>query len=229
MAETADRRPRVYVFYDFNCPWSYVGKLRADRLEERFDVEIVWCGWELHPTLSPEGRPLPKVDDPRAAPVEGPIGELAEELGLTFYWPPVASNTALALRGAEHARDRGPERFEAYHEAVFEAIWQEGRNVGDLATLSTLAEEAGLDRDGFEDAVAHPTYDRRVDLVREKADELGLTRRPTFVFGDHRIAGTEAFEASLVNPLEAFVDRWERRGPEEITTLAEDVGLPHIA
>lgn len=220
--------PRVYVFFDYNCPWSYVGKLRAQRLTERFEVEIVWCGWELHPTLAPEGWPTPGVEGVGTDPVQGPMGELADELGETFYWPPVASNTHLALRGLEHAKDRGAEQAGAYHDAVFEAVWQAGENVGDRDVLARLADEAGLDPDGFLAALDHPAYRRRLQAVDQTAEALGLVRRPMFVFGDHRIAGTDAFEPSLVEPLAAFVDRWERTGGET-TTLEADKDLAVLA
>lgn len=225
MADDEVPPPRVYVFFDYNCPWSYVGKLRVDRLRDRFDLEVVWCGWELHPTIAPEGRPTPGVQGVRTDPVEGPMGALADELGETFYWPPVGSNTRLALRGLEHAEDQGTEAAEAYHEAVFEAVWQDGENVGDLDVLAGIADEAGLDPGVFREAVDHPAYGARLQAVDEKAEALGLVRRPTFVFGDQRIAGTDAFEPSLVKPLEAFIDRWERHGPGHTTTLEEDKGL----
>lgn len=225
MADDEVAPPRVYVFFDYNCPWSYVGKLRVQRLRDRFALEIVWCGWELHPAIAPEGRSTPGVQGVRTDPVEGPMGALADELGETFYWPPVGSNTRLALRGLEHAGDQDPEAAEAYHEAVFEAIWQDGENVGDLDVLAGIADDVGLDPGAFREAVDHPAYDERLQLVDENAEALGLVRRPTFVFGDHRIAGTDAFEPSLVKPLGAFIDRWERYGADAVTTLEEDKGL----
>lgn len=225
MADAEVPPPRVYVFFDYNCPWSYVGKLRVDRLRERFELEIVWCGWELFPTIAPEGRPTPGVEGVRTDPVEGPMGALADELGETFYWPPVGSNTRLALRGLQHAEAQAPGAARAYHGAVFEAVWQAGENVGDLDVLAGLADEAGLDPGVFREAVDRPAYDEPLQLVDEKAEALGLVRRPTFVFGDQRIVGTAAFEPSLVKPLEAFIARWERHGPEQTTTLEEDKGL----
>lgn len=136
----------------------------------------------------------------------------------------------MAARSVEHrgralARAKGTDVFDTYHEAVFEAIWQEGRNVGDPEVLAEVVSGAGLDADELLGSLHHSWVGGALERASGAVDRLALTRRPTFVFGDQRIVGTDAFEPSLAGPLEAFVERWEQDGPQAVATLEEDPGL----
>lgn len=220
--------PRVYVFFDYGCAYSCVGHRRAQLLDDRLDLSWVWVPWEMYPSIPEEGEPIEGVEEPGEHPVEELVGELADEVGESLYWPPRAPNTERALRGAIVLRREAPEAFPAYHEAVFRAVWKQGRNVGDPEVLADIVEDAGLDGDRFRKALEDPAIDEALQAAEDAVDRLGLTRRPTFVFGDQRIVGTDAFEPSLAKPLEAFVDRWQRYGAESTATLEEDLGLGEL-
>ena len=49
-------KPKVTIYSDYICPFCYIGKDRADRLQQEFDVEIEWKGFEIHPETPEEGR-----------------------------------------------------------------------------------------------------------------------------------------------------------------------------
>lgn len=216
----------VYVFFDYVCPYAYIGKKRADVLEREYDVELRWMPWEIHPNAIPEGR---KIDyDPPEANIEY-LASLADEVDTELVGPDVSVNSNLALRGVLFAKDQGSETFEAYNEAAFEAIWSEGRNLGDEDVLADVAEEAGLDPERFFDEIDHHSYQWRLDLIDEVAqDDAGIQRVPTFVFGDQRIVGNDRFEPSLKRPLEAFLERRKTLGPKATTTVETDVGLSRL-
>lgn len=223
---TDPQRPRVHVFYDYVCPYAYLGWLRAQRLAAELDVEFVWLPWEIYPTTDPPGEPYEPGS--HSGDVPDWFGRLAAELDVELNGPDMGVNSNLALRGAELAKDRGPRTFQAYHEAAFEAIWKEGRNLGDEAVLRDVAKRAELDPDAFLDGIRHHAYQARLDAIDEAAGRLGVQRVPTFVFGDQRIVGNDPFEGSLRAPLEAFLERWKVLGAEHATTLADDVDLERV-
>lgn len=220
--------PRVYVFYDYGCAYSHVGLRRAQALDERVDVDWIWVPWEMYPSIGDQGDPIEGVDEPRQHPVRGLVGRLADEVDETLYWPPSAPNTEDALRGALVARELGPEPFAAYHEAAFEAIWHDGLNVADPDVLAAVVDQAGLDPDAVLGEIHADRIDAALDAAQDAVERLRLTRRPTFVFGDQRIVGTDAFEPSLAGPLEAFADRWHADGPDNVVGLEDDVDLREL-
>lgn len=219
--------PTVYVFYDYVCPYAYIGKHRADELERAYDVEIEYLPWEIHPSAHPEGQVYDY--DPPEANVEY-LEALADEVDIELEGPETSVNSNLALRGALYAKDEGQDAFRAYNDAAFEAIWSRGENLGDRDVLASVVDEAGLDPDAFFDAIEHHAYQYRLDRIDAYAeDEVGIQRVPTFVFGDQRIVGNDRFEPSLKQPLEAFLERRKTLGEEGTTTLEWDVGLDEIA
>lgn len=210
-------RPRVFVFYDYSCPYAFVGDLRAKRLAEELSLEFVQLPWEIHPTR-------PAAGEPRAAPRKpGWVDSLAEEVGGKLGFPMVNANTNLALRGAEYAKDKGT--FDAYHAACYDAHWGQGLDISDERVLGEVAAKSGMDAEAFLRGIRHQAYQRRLDEVDRFAIALGIQRVPTFVFGDQRIVGNDRFEPSLRQPLKAFLERWETLGDDSTTTLEEDAGL----
>ncbi len=215
--------PRIYVFYDYVCPYAYIGNLRADRLAREFDVEIEHLPWEIYPETAAGGE---QSDFEPPESYTSWVEDLAAELGAGLTAPEQAINSNLALRGAEYAKDEGV--FEAYHEAAFEAVWSHGRNLSDRDVLGEVVETAGLDVDAFFEDVTHHAYQARLDLIDDFATQLGVQRVPTFVFGDQRIVGNDRYEPSLKQPLEAFLERRKHIGEEWTTTLEFDTGLDAV-
>ncbi len=218
--------PTVYVFYDYVCPYAYIGKQRADELERTYDVQIEMLPWEIYPNAVPSG------EEHDFEPPEDYIGwveAMADEVDVALDGPDIGINSNLALRGALYAREQGDEVFDAYNDAVFEAVWTDGLDIGDREVLAGIVEEIGLDPEAFFEAIEHHSYQYRLDLIDEAAEEdLGIKRVPTFVFGDQRIVGNDRFEPSLKAPLEAFLERRKSIGDDWTTTIEHDTGLAKI-
>lgn len=219
----AEERPTLHVFYDYTCPYAYVGLRRVERLAGLDALRVVWLPWEIHPERAPRGEP--RHDGKAGLPVGGWVGELAAEVDARPVNPPLHANSSLALRGALAAQDAGPDAFARYHAAAFAALWEKGEDIGRPDVVARLLREAGVpDAD-----LAHPSYAYRLAQIDEAATRLGVQRVPTFVFGDQRIVGNDRFAPSLQRPLEAFLERWRHLGPDRTSTLDEDAGLGNLA
>lgn len=220
-----DARPTVYIFYDYVCPYVYLGWHRLSDLADEHDLELRWLPWEIYPTTEPQGEEVHGGSPEASADW---LDRLADEIGVELNGPEIGVNSNLALRGAEYAKDQGGDVFEAFHELVFEAVWQDGRNIGDPMVVTDLAVEAGMDRQTFSGTLPHNAYQARLDAVDRAARRLGIQRVPTVVFGDQRIVANDPYGRSLDAPLEAFLERWEALGPELATTLAHDTDLERV-
>ena len=93
------------------------------------------------------------------------------------------ANSHLALAAAEFAKDCG--RFDDFHRRVFQAYYQEDRNIGDKAVLLEIAGSSGLDTDELAKALDERRYEGRFEEVRREIEEFGITAAPTF-FVDNR-------------------------------------------
>ncbi len=155
--------------------------MRVDQLEQEFDIDVSWRPYELHPELPPEGRDR----GDRAQRPDGhvsPIRQLAEEAGIPYQPGRHIPNSHRSLEAAEFAREHGA--FDAYHRALFNAYFGEGRDIGDTSVLSELGAAAGLDGAALEEALASGRYTALVNEATEESRGSGVTGTPTFIFED---------------------------------------------
>ncbi len=57
--------------------------MRADQLQQEFDIEVIWLPFELHPELPLEGRDRGERRE-RPEGYVSPIRQLAEDAGLPY-------------------------------------------------------------------------------------------------------------------------------------------------
>ena len=199
---------KVEIYSDVACPWCYIGKRRFERALAAFpradEVEVVYRPYQLDPTASATPRPLMQAlaekFGPGAASKTGPVVDAARAEGLTMdFERALAANTLGAhrlLRLAE--QEYGPETQHALAEALFEAHFARGADIGDPAVLAELASAAWMDGTR---AAAYLSSDEGAAEVRAEirgAQELGITAVPTFVFeGRYGVQGAQPASAFL--------------------------------
>ena len=157
-------------------------------------MAVEWVPFELHPEIPPEGRSRDEVLPPayRARAEEG-VNRLAAQVGLELRSHDRLINSRPALQAAEFAREHG--RFEAMHQALFHAYWDEGRDVSDLAVLRDVAAHAGVDVAGMEQAIAEDRFGDYLDARRAEAQELMIDGIPAHVIDNrYLVMGAQPYE-----------------------------------
>jgi predicted DsbA family dithiol-disulfide isomerase len=102
-------------------------------------------------------------------------------------------NSRPALQAAEFAREKG--RFDAMHDELMKAYWDEGRDVSDMAVLREVAARAGVDVTGMEAAVKEDRFGDYLDARRQEAEELGITGIPAHVIADkYLVMGAQPYD-----------------------------------
>jgi len=180
---------------DVVCPWCYVGSVRLDRVlsqlrEERpgLEVQLFHHPFELMPGTPRQGTNVPKMLEKKygVAPEKmwARVHEAAAESGLTLDLSkqPMAYPTMPAHTLARLGRDDGKEH--ALHRALFEAYFQEAKDIADPEVLVAIGEKHGLDADRVR---AFVTDEKELALTREEAriwHHRGVTGVPFFVIGE---------------------------------------------
>lgn len=190
---------------DVVCPWCFLGWTRlkaalASRLELR--AQVFWRPFQLQFDIPEEGLPygafmaglFPDAD--RRRQMDQRLAELGAAEGLDFRFDriPVRPNTNAAHRVIQWAGARGGELAEA----IMQAHFSKGRDIGDPATLAAIVTEAGLD---LGDVVArlHSGQDREaVDRDCVAASRAGIGGVPFMIFGGRTaLSGAESPERIL--------------------------------
>lgn len=121
------------------------------------------------------------------------LDERGQTMGIRFGCQTLISNSRMALAGGEFAKEQG--KFESYHEAVFRAIFRDGKDVGNRAVLLKIAGEVGLDTAALSMALKRNTYLSRLQATTQKAKMNGFQGAPTFVLeGYGLISGAQPID-----------------------------------
>ncbi len=169
-------------FFDCSSPWTYLAFHGIEALAEETGAELVWRPILVGGVFNAVN---PTVYEQRANPVPAKARYYAKDLrdwarhvGLELGKPAVFPvNSVKAMRGCLVAQDEG--RLPAFARRVFEAYWQEGRDVSEPAVLVELAGQAGLDADRFAERIGAPEVKARLRANTEELIERGGFGSPT--------------------------------------------------
>ncbi|WP_368408563.1 DsbA family protein [Halorussus halophilus] len=194
------------VYSDYVCPFCYLGKAAMEQYREQADdpPEVEWQFYDLRGYKRDDsGEIHDEVDDGKDddyfAQVEENVERLKDrydvEMTLDYSldvdsWD--AQQAALYVR-----QSYDEETFLEFHEAIFEALWQDGRDIGDADVLVEIAEGVGLDGAEIRDATEDETLEAELRERFEEAQKRGVSGIPTFAYEGHAARGAippEQFE-----------------------------------
>ena len=181
----------VEVWSDVICPWCYIGKRRFEAALAQWngtdEVEIVYRPFQLDPRARAEPTPVADAyarkfgGSQRAAAIMEHLTQAAAEVGLEFHLDrALRANTLDAHRLLAWAEPLGLQS--ELKERLMHAYFSEGANVADRATLAKLAGEVGLDQEAAAEALISGAFAAEVAAGLARAEELGITAVPTYVF-----------------------------------------------
>lgn len=119
------------------------------------------------------------------------IKRFIQKHGLTAYRfnPHFPVNTLKIMRGAVAAQGLGC--FAPYVEAVYAAMWEQGRDMADDAQIAAVLAAAGLDGAALLAASQSPEVKARLLANTEQAHARGAFGSPTFFVGDQIYFGKD--------------------------------------
>lgn len=185
------RNIQIDAWSDVVCPWCWIGKRRLERaFAARPDLvaRVRWRAFMLNPDMPSAGidrqdyleRKFGGAAGARSvyAPIEA--AGAAEGLPLRFgsiSRMPSTRDAHRLLCWAAGAGDQG-----ALSEALFEAFFSLGADIGDHEVLRNAAIRAGLDGDAARDVLDSEQFHREVAEEDQIARRVGVGGVPCFVF-----------------------------------------------
>lgn len=201
---------RVVVFADFVCPYSFLAVDQIDRLAREYDVRPLWRPHWLHPETPLEGTPRePAGDDgARRERLQAWVKEMAPEQFPRIRFPTKRCYSFKAFEALEFAYDCGLD-FQ-YKTALYDVLWTEGGDIGEIDTLVAAGERVGLEPADLKLALEENHYtDRTLEAVNT-ARRIGISSTPTIFLGRTRINGWHYYEV-----LQSIMDKQGARLREE--------------
>ena len=196
-ADDADDAGRIVVYSDYVCPFCYLGRasLRRYLAASDADVEVDWHPFDLRARKrGPDGEIDFSVDDGKDEAyyeqARENVRRLSDRYDVEMAREIATDVDSLPAQVASlYVKEAHPEQWPAFDEAVFEALWIDGRDVGDPDVLVDLAESVGLDGEEVREALDDESLRERVTEQFEAASRRGVTAVPTFVYDGHVARG----------------------------------------
>lgn len=162
-------------------------------MQETYDVDVQWLGFQLHPEIPPGGVALRDYfGERRAAAMAARVESFAAEIGVPLNAPAHAPSTVAPLAASEYARDR--DALEPMRDRLMDAYWVDGRDIEAPEVIAECAAAVGLDGSEAASAASDPAYISRVEAAREQAHDANVSAIPTLLVGGFPIVGCQRWE-----------------------------------
>jgi 2-hydroxychromene-2-carboxylate isomerase len=181
--------------FDFGSPNAYLVHRAIPEVEARghvrFDYVPVLLGGLFK--MANNRSPMEAFGDipNKLAYERKEMQRFIERHGLTRFRmnPHFPVNTLKIMRGACAARRMN--QLPAYVEAMFTAMWEEGRDMADDAEIAAVAQAAGLDVERLQSLMQDAEVKAELLTLTQQAHDRGAFGSPSFFIGDELWFGKE--------------------------------------
>lgn len=178
---------KLEFFYDYVSTYSYLANSQLEKL----DADVVYRPMFLGGVMRATGNSPPMTVKAKGRYLNIDVARWVKRYGIEYQMNPTfPQNTVNALRLALVARREGC--FDTVHQSLFDAMWAQQKNLGDIEILQQIATAAGMSPAAFEDIGS----DAIKDELRKNSDEAvsrGAFGAPTFFVGDEMFFGNDRF------------------------------------
>ncbi|QIO21832.1 DsbA family protein [Haloarcula sp. JP-L23] len=197
MSETQGSE-RITVYSDYVCPFCYLGRESLNQYQStrESELEIDWHPFDLRSQKrNPDGTIDHSVDDGKDdeyyEQAKQGVRRLQEKYDVEMDLDIATDIDSLPAQVVSYyvKEHYDYETWLDFDVAVFEALWQEGRDIGDEDVLVELAEEAGVDADEVRSALDDDSLRATVREQFTAAQQQGVTGVPTFAYDGYAARG----------------------------------------
>ena len=185
----------VEFYFDVASPASYLAWTQMPGLVDQTGAQLAYRPFLLGGVLQATGNRSPMELPVKGGYVLLDLQRFARRYGVQFQQNPhVPINTLFLMRGAVGLQMRFPARMPVYVDAVFHAIWVEGRNMNEPSVVGTVLKEAGFEPPQIIGLTSDPEVKEQLKKISQQAVARGVFGAPTFFVGDQMFWGQDRLD-----------------------------------
>ncbi len=181
-------------YFDFGSPTAYLAHKRLGQLAEQYDLEVVYRPILLGGVFKASGN-----NSPVAVPAKGKymlqqdLPRFAKRYGVPLNFNPhFPINTLNLMRGVIAAERL--DCVEPYVNAMFDAVWVDGKNMGDPEVVAATLADTGLDVAALLELSQDPEVKAELISRTEEAVARGCFGAPSMFMDDDMFFGQDRLD-----------------------------------
>ncbi len=182
-------------YFDVGSPAAYIAWTQMPRLARETGATVVYRPFLLGGVFQATGNRSPMEVQAKARWMVEDLARFARRYGVPFrHNPHFPINTLMLMRGAVGLQMREPARLIPYGDAVYRAIWAEGRDMNDPAVVGAVLQQAGFDPQQMLALTQAQEVKDRLKAVTQEAVERGVFGAPTLFTGGQMFWGQDRLD-----------------------------------
>jgi len=197
---------KIEIWSDVMCPFCYIGKRNFEQALETLsfkdEVKVEWKSFQLDPTLeqsetkttSEYFREKKGFPEEQAKQMTNQVIQMGKASGIDFnFEKALITNTFTAHKLLHLAKKHN--KSNEMEEELFKAHFLDGKNVGDIDTLVSLAISLGIDAEKAKKSLQSEEFDYEINQDILEARNNGISGVPFFILnGKYAVSGAQPAE-----------------------------------
>ena len=185
----------VDFYFDVGSPAAYIAWHRLPGICEETGAALVYKPMLLGGVFQSSGNQSPMNIAIKGRYLMIDLERFAQRSRLPFRHNPFFPiNTLMLMRGATGLQMRDQARLLPYVDAVYRAIWVDGKNMNDPGVVAGVLQQAGFDPAALLTMTNDPEVKERLKAVTQEAVARGVFGAPTFFIGEHMFWGQDRLD-----------------------------------
>jgi 2-hydroxychromene-2-carboxylate isomerase len=185
----------VEFYFDVGSPAAYLAWHRLPRICEEAGAALAYKPMLLGGVFQAAGNQSPMNIPAKGRYVMADLERFARRFQVRFNHNPFFPiNTLMLMRGATGMQMRDEARLVPYVDAVYRAIWVDGKNMNDPGVVAGVLQEAGFEPASLLAMTNDPEVKDRLKTVTQEAVARGVFGAPTFFVDGHMYWGQDRLD-----------------------------------
>ena len=177
----------VEFYFDLGSPATYLAYTQLPKICEQTDSQLIYIPFLLGGVFKATGNASPATIPAKGRYMFQDLDRYAKRYGVPLKFNPhFPINTLMLMRAVTGMQLRHPERFQAFIDCLFHALWVEGRSLDDLATVASVLTQNGFDPNEVLALTADEEVKATLKDNTEKAVQRGVFGAPS-MFVDNQL------------------------------------------
>ena len=182
-------------FFDLGSPATYLAYTQLPALCAETGTQLVYQPMLLGGVFKATGNASPITVPAKGRYMFNDLARYAQRYNVTLRFNPhFPINTLVLMRAVTGIQLHQPERFQAFIDCLFRALWVEGRHLGDPAVVAAVLTEAGFNPEDVLALANDESVKAALKANTEQAVQRGVFGAPSMFVGDQLFFGQDRLE-----------------------------------